>query len=137
MRKRSPVKTAMTVVIVAIVLLMMLTAQVNYSLTEQGVLVRYRYLVILPETKRLISYDTVQSVEVLAQLPPMRKINGFDSFGRMFIGRFRSDAIGEFQAYIGNGRIPQLLIRTSEKTYVISPGGAEVFANQIRDRIRR
>ncbi len=136
-RQRNPIKTVMTAVIVGVLLLMMLTAQVNYSLTEQGVLVRYRYLVMLPQTERLIAYETIQSAEVLPQLPPMRKITGFESFGRMLIGRFRNDTMGELQVYVQNTRIPQLLVRTSDKTYLISPGEAEVFAQQMRDRIKR
>ncbi|MGE5654756.1 MAG: PH domain-containing protein, partial [Bacillota bacterium] len=114
-------KPAVSIAAIAIVLFLMLTAKVNYSLTDQGVLVEYRYAALLPQVQKLIAYDAIQSTEVLQQLPSRRKIVGFESFGRLLIGSYRSDAIGEFQAYIQNTRIPQLLIKASDKTYVISP----------------
>lgn len=137
MRQRNVAKTTITFIIAAVVLLMMLTAQVSYTLSDQGVQVSYRYLVLLPTVHQVISYDTIQSVEVLDQLPKIRKITGFESFGRKFIGRFTSEGIGEFQAYIQNSSIPQLLIKTSGKTYMLSPNEIEVFARQVIDQTKR
>ncbi len=137
MRKRSPAKTVISVIAIVVVALVMLTAQLSYELTDQGVLVKYRYFALMPYSQRLIAYDTIQSTDVLPQLPAMRKIMGVEVFGRLFVGRFRSDAIGEFQAYVGNARIPQVLIKTNEKNYLISPDEAAAFADQLRDRIKR
>lgn len=77
-----------------------------------------------------LTYEQVDEWEVLSEFPSMRKVWGFNS-RKARVGDFKNDDLGQVKAYVLDVSRPQVVLRTAERTYIVTPDNVDSFVAQL------
>lgn len=129
--KSKPISSAKIGVAVLVVALVFVIGVLSYGLQEQSIMVQNQTLVIDGMYGETISFETIQSVELLSELPDIQyKSNGF-AMGNTKLGHFKLSNGEAVKLFIsGNeGQLVQL-VTDSNKTIIV------LVSNEIYNQLK-
>lgn len=106
----------------------------TYAVTDAGVQINHGGALVIPRENITILFSEISEVQLLEQIPKMRKSFGKDSF-RTWVGDFSSEEYGPVKAFVLNIKWPAVVIRTETSTFVLTPKNAADFVQQVQARL--